>query len=189
MVAVSSVGRGSYRAAVTDGLADARDRFFDRPLEATKTYRTPSQINRGYSPPRSEQLSLSLGVESATRMNDSFEAFDIGAATSDYPHSSGLPEDDYAANVWPHGVGGFQQQTTAWFADALGLAADFYERYTDHSLDVLRMNNYALPPGEVDLDTELMGMGEHTEYGIVTILWAYRIAVSRFWAATAAGTT
>jgi isopenicillin N synthase-like dioxygenase len=38
------------------------------------------------------------------------------------------------------------------------------------------MNNYALPPGEVELDGDLTGMGEHTDYGIVTVLWADRVA-------------
>ena len=38
------------------------------------------------------------------------------------------------------------------------------------------MNNYALPPGEVTLDGDLIGMGEHTDYGLVTVLWADQIA-------------
>jgi isopenicillin N synthase-like dioxygenase len=41
---------------------------------------------------------------------------------------------------------------------------------------VLRMNNYALPPGEVTLDGELTGMGEHTDFGLVTVLWADQVA-------------
>jgi len=41
---------------------------------------------------------------------------------------------------------------------------------------MLRMNNYALPPGEIELDGELVGMGEHTDFGIVTVLWADQIA-------------
>ena len=65
---------------------------------------------------------------------------------------------------------------TTIFADALGLPADYFAAYTDHSLDVLRMNNYALPPGGIELDGDLTGMGEHTDYGIVTVLWADRVA-------------
>lgn len=173
---------------IIDGLKEAMDAFFALDLETKKTYKTPPKINRGYSPPKSESLSLSLGVESANRMNDFFEAFNVGAARSDYPNVD-LPEDDYAENVWPE-VDGFRDKVEAYFAeakrvaetmtdifaDALGLPSDFYDAYTSHSLDVLRMNNYALPPGtNVRLDGDLIGMGEHTDYGIVTVLWADQV--------------
>ncbi len=77
--------------AVIDGLTGAMDAFFGQPLEAKKAYRTPPEINRGYTAPKSESLSLSLGVESASRMNDFFEAFNVGCALSDYPDVPGLP--------------------------------------------------------------------------------------------------
>ena len=175
--------------AITHGLTDAMDAFFALDLEAKKAYRTPPKINRGYSPPKSEPLSLSLGVEQASRMNDFFEAFNVGASAASYPHMAELPQPDYADNVWPT-VDGFQEQVEAYFteagrvarvmtrifADALGLDPEFFASRTDHSLDVLRMNNYALPPGtDVTLDGDLIGMGEHTDYGIVTILWADQV--------------
>jgi isopenicillin N synthase-like dioxygenase len=180
------VGHG-IPTPVTDGLADAMDDFFALELETKKVWRTPPQINRGYSPPKSESLSLSLGVESANRMNDFFEAFNVGAARSDYPGVE-LPADDYADNVWPE-VAGFESRVTAYFVEArrvavtmteifelaLGLEPGFYASHASHSLDVLRMNNYALPPGRIELDGELIGMGEHTDYGIVTVLWADQV--------------
>jgi isopenicillin N synthase-like dioxygenase len=174
---------------VIAGLTDAMDRFFALDLEAKKAYRTPPQINRGYSPPKSESLSLSLGVEQASRMNDFFEAFNVGAGAAQYPDAGELPQPDYADNVWPD-VDGFDTRVQAYFAeaarvartmtrifaDALGLEPDFFARRTGHSLDVMRMNNYALPPGtDVTLDGDLVGMGEHTDYGIVTILWADQV--------------
>ncbi|MFL2001102.1 isopenicillin N synthase family dioxygenase [Microbacterium sp. A1-JK] len=175
--------------AVIDGLTGAIDAFFALDLEEKKRYRTPPQINRGYSPPKSESLSLSLGVESANRMNDFFEAFNVGATQESYPDSPGLPQPDYADNVWP-AVDGFEAGVSMYFAeaarvarvmtrifaDALDLPADFFAARTGHSLDVMRMNNYALPRGtDVTLDGDLVGMGEHTDYGIVTILWADRV--------------
>ena len=172
---------------VTDGLAEAMDSFFALDLDTKKRSITPRGINRGYSPPKAETLSLSLGVESAKRMNDFFEAFNVGAAASDYPHVN-LTGNDYAENVWPE-VDGYREKVERYFAEAgrvartmtdifaeaLGLDPRFFDRFTDHSLDVLRMNNYALPPGTVDLDGDLIGMSEHTDFGMVTVLWADQV--------------
>jgi isopenicillin N synthase-like dioxygenase len=174
---------------VVAGLTGAMDDFFAQDLAAKKLLRTPPEVNRGYAPPKTESLSLSLGVESASRMNDFFEAFNVGATASHYPHATDLPLPDYADNVWPQ-VAGFEGGVSAYFdeaarvartltrvfADALGLEPDFFDRMTTHSLDVMRMNNYALPPGTtVDLDGDLTGMGEHTDFGIVTVLWADQV--------------
>ncbi len=178
-------------AEITDGLAAAIDEFFALDLDTKKGYRTPPGVNRGYAPPKSESLSLSLGVESANRMNDFFEAFNVGLAQSDFPGVE-LDPAHYPENLWPStdDAPAFQRRVQAYFgeagrvarvmtrifADALGLAPDFFEPFTDHSLDVLRMNNYALPEGTtVRLDGDLTGMGEHTDYGIVTILWADQV--------------
>ncbi|WP_433760986.1 isopenicillin N synthase family dioxygenase [Nocardia sp. CA-135398] len=173
---------------VLDDFAAALDSFFDLDPATKQGYRTPPEINRGYSPPKSESLSLSLGVASATRMNDYFEAFNVGIPAAAYPEVE-LPTSDYAENLWPTEVPGFRapveryfahaariaRTLTTIFADALELPPGYFTRFTDHSLDVLRMNNYALPPGTVDLDGELTGMGEHTDYGIVTVLWADQV--------------
>jgi isopenicillin N synthase-like dioxygenase len=171
------------------GLAGAIDDFFALPLETKREYVAPKGINRGYTPPKSESLSLSLGVEAASRMNDFFEAFNTGAAVSDYPGVE-LDPTMYPEDIWPADVPSFQERVEAWeteagrvartlttvFADALGLEPGWFDRVTRHSLDVVRMNNYALPPGRVELDGDLTGMGEHTDYGIVTVLWADQVA-------------
>lgn len=144
---------------VLTGLTEAVDAFFSLPLEEKKRYRVPG-ANRGYSPPNSESLSLSLGIESDTRMNDFFEAFNSGTEARSFPHLD-LSEDDYGINLWPD-LDGFRsgaeaffseaarvaQALTTAFADALGLPEDFFHRLTDHSHDVLRMNNYAFPEGK-----------------------------------------
>lgn len=167
-------------------LGRAIDSFFALPLEEKKRYRAPRGVNRGYSPPKSERLSYSLGVEKAERMNDFFEAFNTGFTAADYPHVADLDPVDYADNIWPdvaHFVGdveGWMRRADAvartmmtLFDDALRLPAGTFAALTDHSLNVLRMNNYALPDGaRVELDGDLIGMGEHTDFGIVTLLWA-----------------
>jgi isopenicillin N synthase-like dioxygenase len=171
---------------VIAGLAGAIDDFFELPIDVKESYRVVG--NRGYSPPKSESLSLSLGVESASRMNDYFEAFNVGVEARSFPALE-LSEDDYGLNVWPREVPAFQaavddyfghaarvaRTLTRIFADALGEQPEFFANLTDHSIDVLRMNNYALPAGTVDLDGDLIGMGEHTDYGFVTVLWADQI--------------
>ncbi|WP_040813013.1 isopenicillin N synthase family dioxygenase [Nocardia concava] len=182
------VGHGVPQA-ILDDFAAALDRFFGLELTVKKQYRVPPPINRGYSPPKSESLSLSLGVESASRMNDFFEAFNIGVAASEHPGLD-LSILDYAENVWPEEIPGFREPVEAYFAEAarvartlatafaraLELPDGYFEPFIDHSQDVLRMNNYALPPGTVDLDGDLTGMGEHTDYGILTVLWADQVA-------------
>ncbi|MFJ9088024.1 isopenicillin N synthase family dioxygenase [Streptomyces sp. NPDC102384] len=174
--------------AVLDGLAGAVDDFFALPSERKNAYRVTG-ANRGYSPPKSESLSLSLGVESASRMNDFFEAFNVGTEARFFPGLD-LSEDDYGRNVWPAELDAFEPRVQAYFAhagrvarvltrafgDALGLEPGHFEALTDHSVDVLRMNNYALPEGTVTLDGDLTGMGEHTDFGLVTVLWADRVA-------------
>jgi isopenicillin N synthase-like dioxygenase len=113
---VQVVGHG-VPDEITAAFVRAMDAFFALDLETKKSYRTPPSVNRGYAPPRSESLSLSLGVESASRMNDFFEAFNVGATAADYPDSPGLPQDDYAENVWPD-VEGFERAVSTYFAQA-----------------------------------------------------------------------
>ena len=184
---VQIVGHG-VPEQVTDGLAAAMDAFFGQQLEVKKQYVRPVRENRGYNPPKSESLSYSLGIDPVSRMNDFFEAFNIGASAADYP-DAGLSPEDYAASVWPEEPAGFREQVETYFAearrvaralteavaDALGVERAFIEGITDHSLDVLRMNNYALPPGDIELGAELTGMGEHTDFGLLTVLWADQV--------------
>ncbi|KZM70079.1 isopenicillin N synthase family dioxygenase [Nocardia terpenica] len=172
---------------VLAGLAAAMDEFFRRPAEFKNGYRVTG-ANRGYSPPRSESLSLSLGIESGERMNDYFEAFNIGVEARSFTDLT-LSEADYGINVWPE-LAGFEAAVQAYFAQAarvartlttifaaaLGVAPDFFDRLTDHSNDVLRMINYALPEGTRVETGEMIGMGEHSDFGLVTVLWADRVA-------------
>ncbi len=175
---------------IIDGLAAAIDTLFALPAETKAEYRAPRpSINRGYSPPAAERLSYSLGIDSPA---DMFEAFNIGTSTGDFPEFGPaiLDPEIYADNIWPDSAltPGFEPKATAWFeqagnlartitsilAEALGLPEGFFDAYDDHSIDVLRMVNYALPEG-VQLEPDQLGMGAHTDYGIVTVLWADQV--------------
>jgi isopenicillin N synthase-like dioxygenase len=164
----------------------ATDAFFALGARAKAGYRCPPGINRGYTPPRAESLANSLGLASAA---DLFEAMNVGTSAADFPGLD-LPADVYAPNVYPGAeVPGFEAAVTDWFRAAgqvartmvrifgmaLGGREDYFERFTDHSIDVLRMNNYRLPDPGVALEKDQLGMGAHTDYGIVTVLWADRV--------------
>lgn len=168
-----------------DGLIAAIDGFFHLPIEYKREYSAPrSSVNRGYTAPRAERLSYSLGVASAA---DLFEAFNIGSTASQFPELD-LDTEIYAENIWPDQPPLFESHMSLWFqragalartmtsifAMALGLSDDYFAAFTDHSIDVLRVNNYRVPDDHV-VEPDQFGMGAHTDYGIVTVLWADRV--------------
>jgi isopenicillin N synthase-like dioxygenase len=183
---IQVIGHG-VSSDVIAGLADAMDAFFEQDLDSKKLWVRPAAENRGYSPPKSESLSYSLGLDPVSRMNDFFEAFNVGASVADYGGHLPLAE-HYAANTWPD-LPGFEAAVSAYFAeasrvartlqdafaDALAVPPAVFRDTSDHAINVLRMNNYALPPGEIELGADLTGMGEHTDFGFVTVLWADQV--------------
>jgi isopenicillin N synthase-like dioxygenase len=180
------VGHGIPDDALA-GLMQAIDGYFALPAAEKQRCRAPrAEINRGYSGPQSERLSYSLGVASAA---DLFEAYNVGVPASAFP---GLALDPvhYPENIWPDAPRDFRAQVQTWFTHAGALARElervfelaldlpphYFAAYTDHSLDVMRMNHYAMPPGVSRVEADQMGMGAHTDYGIVTVLWADAVA-------------
>jgi isopenicillin N synthase-like dioxygenase len=178
------IGHGIPESTLSD-FTRATDAFFALDPAAKAKYRCPPGINRGYTPPKAESLANSLGLASAA---DLFEAINVGSSAADFP-GLGLPEDVYAPNAYPGEVPSFETAVTAWFEAAgrvartmvrifgvaLGGSEDYFERFTDHSIDVLRMNNYRLPAPDAKLEKDQLGMGAHTDYGIVTVLWADQV--------------
>jgi isopenicillin N synthase-like dioxygenase len=173
-------------ASTRNEFTRATDAFFALDMETKKRYRCPPGVNRGYTPPKAESLANSLGLASAA---DLFEAINVGASAADYPGLD-LPEDVYAANVYPaREVPEFEAAVSEWFGAAgavartmvrifgvaLGGREDYFADVTGHSIDVLRMNNYRLPHPGTPLEPDQLGMGAHTDYGIVTVLWADRV--------------
>jgi isopenicillin N synthase-like dioxygenase len=175
------VGHG-VPAATLAAFTEATDAFFALDTATKSAYRCPPEVNRGYTPPRSEALANSLGLVSAA---DLFEAFNVGTQTGDFPDLY-LPPEDYPDNVWPREVAAFRSAVGDWFdaaagvartmvrifGHALGLGQSWLTAHTDHSIDTLRMINYRLPSPDAQLEPDQLGMGAHTDYGIVTVLWA-----------------
>jgi isopenicillin N synthase-like dioxygenase len=176
------VGHGVPRRAV-DELTAAMDGFFALPMDEKRRALPPSAaVNRGYTAPRSERLSHSLGLYSA---DDLFEAFNVGAEAGAFPGLDLSPA-DYAENIWPDRPTDFREGIEAWFATARGVARTmtdvfalaldlpegFFAAFTDHSIDTLRVNCYQAPADGRGVEPGQLGMGAHTDYGIVTVLWA-----------------
>ncbi|UFS59032.1 isopenicillin N synthase family dioxygenase [Subtercola endophyticus] len=172
------VGHG-IPPAVVAGLENAIDDFITLPESDKLALRLAPEINRGYSPPRSEALSKSIGIDPAQRTNDNFESFNIGAAASEFAHLA-LPPEHYPENVWPGHPVAFRGQVADYYreaqrvagilmrviADALGVAPSFFDAFDAAAVDMLRLNVYPEASG---------GMGAHTDFGFVTVLWADRM--------------
>jgi len=178
---MSVVGHG-VAPAVVDAMLAATDAFFGLPLDEKLRYRPPGpDINRGYAARGTESLTYSLGVDG--KPPDLFEAFNIGpdAAPPGYRHRS-----EFAPNIWPDhpahlrsallayfdAVAALAHRLTTSFARALGLPDGFFAAATDHSTDTLRVNHYERAAGEPPPLDGQQRMGAHTDYGIVTVLYA-----------------
>ncbi len=168
----------------------ASDTFFALPQEEKLRWKSPSpNINRGYAAKGTEGLSYSIGVDSPP---DLFEAFNIGPDDID-PDSPEAATPFFAANIWPYGsahdtsnlrpalveyfdeVRKLAHRLTALFAAALHLEPGYFETFTTHSTDTLRVNHYERRSTESNPTSGQFGMGAHTDYGIVTVLYADQV--------------
>jgi isopenicillin N synthase-like dioxygenase len=172
--------------AVIAAMLSAADGFFTLPEEEKKTYLPSSpDINRGYAAKATEALSLSLGVPTHP---DLFEAFNVGPERwwGDSADPEVLRKAMFADNTWPTHPAGFRPAVSRYFEEAAGQAAvlleifavaldlprDFFTQYTGYSTDTMRINYFQRSPGQ---DAPLEGqqrMGAHTDYGMVTVLYA-----------------
>lgn len=179
------VGHG-IDATVLDDMLASTATFFDLPIEAKRRCAPPRpEVNRGYAARGQEGLAYSVGVE---RPADLFEAFNIGPDHVDVTDPAVAAERDrlFADNIWPEGLPELRRALVAYmtaarsvadtlldiFAVALDLPDGYFRRYTTHSTDTLRVNHYQTAPGDPDPAPGQVGMGEHTDYGIVTVLYA-----------------
>jgi isopenicillin N synthase-like dioxygenase len=172
--------------AVIEAMLSAADGFFALPESEKRAYLPPSaEINRGYAAEATEALSLSLGMPTPP---DLFEAFNVGPER--WPGGDRDPAVQqkamFAANVWPERPAGFRSAVTAYFeaaaaqaavlleifAVALGLDRDFFIQYTTYSTDTMRINYFQRSPGQDEPLDGQQRMGAHTDYGIVTVLYA-----------------
>jgi isopenicillin N synthase-like dioxygenase len=166
----------------------ATDAFFALPLDA-KQAAVPHDltVNRGYAASGTEALSYSIGDEAPP---DLFEAFNIGedAVDDTDPFYASERHRMFAANIWPDEPAALRPALVAYFAEArrvaltltdvfavaLGLPERWFRPFVERSTTTLRTINYERRAGEGDPLPDQQRMGAHTDYGVVTVLWADR---------------
>ncbi|HEY8517021.1 MAG TPA: 2-oxoglutarate and iron-dependent oxygenase domain-containing protein [Candidatus Binatia bacterium] len=169
------VGHG-VDATLQDELVDASRRFFALPVERKLeiAMERGGRAWRGYFP---------VGAELTSGRPDAKEGIYFGSELSaDHPLvKAGTPL--HGANLWPSDVPELRRTVLAYMSAltelghallrgiALSLELDeayFDERYTHDPLILFRIFNYpALPADQRDAQ---WGVGEHTDYGLLTIL-------------------
>ena len=165
---------------------DVADEFFALPEDEKRQYEPPSrEINRGYSGRKTESLSYSTGV---VRPPDLAEAFIVGndRVVEGDPYFEAERHRSFAPNMWPSHPARMRDVLWAYYlaidalshemcdiaAMALGLDHDFFARRIDKAIATLRCNWYRRDADEVTLPEGQMGLGAHTDYGILTIVMA-----------------
>lgn len=162
------------------------DAFFALPLERKLAVVPPdASINRGYAAIGTEALSYSIGDAAPP---DLFEAFNIGedVVDRDDPFYRDEPFGFFAPNIWPQAPAGLRPALVAYFAEArrvalaltdvfavaLGLPAGWFRPFVERSTTTMRTINYERRAHEPDPLPDQQRMGAHTDYGVVTVLWA-----------------
>ena len=173
-----------------DAMIAASSDFFALPVEV-KQRCTPEDpaINRGYAARGTEALSYSIGRDTPP---DLFEAFNIGEDEVDYsdPFFAAQQRGAFAPNIWPSAPVDFRSALvdyfrsarqlaltlTEVFAVALGLPVGWFTRNVDRSTTTMRTIRYERRAGDRDPLPGQQRMGAHTDYGIVTVLYAEAVA-------------
>lgn len=173
-----------------DEMVAASSEFFALPIEV-KQRCTPADpsINRGYAARGTEALSYSIGRGAPP---DLFEAFNLGEDDVDYsdPFYAAQQRGAFAPNIWPPQPAGFRPALvdyfqsarqlaltlTEVFAVALGLPAGWFFPFVDRSTTTMRAIRYERHAGDDDPLPGQQRMGAHTDYGIVTVLYADPVA-------------
>lgn len=138
-----------------EALLAASTSFFalPQPQKLASSPPTPA-LNRGYSPPSSESLALSLSASNPSPP-DTFEAFTVGQEPVDYADPFYAAERNcfFAPNIWPTTPATLRPATNAYFTHARAVAllvtqimgealgTDF-SPITDRSTTTMRVINY-----------------------------------------------
>lgn len=158
--------------------------FFDLPVEQKMQWKNPSgSISRGYVP---------FGGESNGRTTDgaappdakeqiAFGRFEVSdeerraahARTAFEPNILPMQPDGFATTVHSYyrAMEGLAGRMLGVFAAALDQRSDFFADKFDHHTSVMRVLNYP-DPTEMRIAPGQLRSGEHTDFGILTLLLA-----------------
>ena len=144
-------------------------------------------INRGYAASGTEALSYSIGDAAPP---DLFEAFNMGEDEVDEadPFYAAERHRMFAPNIWPASGPALRPALVAYFAEARrvaleltdvfavasGLSEGWFRPFVSRSTTTMRTINYERRHDEPDPLPGQQRMGAHTDYGVVTVLWADR---------------
>jgi len=161
-------------ASLVDRVLENSKRFFALPAaEKQRLHIKNSPFHRGY---------IGIGDEGLTKSGDFKEAFDMALdlPLSDPDVQAGKPF--HGPNVYPPSPADFEPCMRAYyaamldlagqlcraFALGLGQAEDFFAGKIDKPLAQLRVLHY--PPQSGEITGEWIGIAEHSDYGLVSIL-------------------
>lgn len=166
---------------VVDRMTDACGQFFDSPLDSKLAIRSTAKgSQRGYVPFGDSALAYTFGASSPPDLKESFAMGPLDPPPRALASSTAF----YAPNVWPAGRAEFRDAVSAFyramegltlellrvFAAALSLPMDFFDARFDGHNSTLRAFNY--PAQQVAPLPGQLRAGEHTDYGILTLLLA-----------------
>ncbi len=172
------VGHG-VDPAVEERMWRTMQRFFVLPEKEKEALRAPGEPY-GYIPLNAESLSRSLGTSAPGDVKESINIGPMQPPT----HQISDPDEEliYTPNRWPAALPEMKQVCADYyremtilaerilrlFALALDLPADYFDPMIDHAPSALRAINYP----EIDRPLALgqIRAGEHTDYGLLTIL-------------------
>jgi len=156
--------------------------FFDLPDDAKLRFRPPQgTFLRGYTPPETNTLSRSRGIETPPDMRS---LFSMGRPEADGSQYADIPEARpfYQPNLWPEHPAGLRPVFTAYFREmerlaaeimrafavGLGLPFAFFDNKIDNHFAALHALHYGArtePPAPGQLRA-----GAHSDFGSLTIL-------------------
>jgi len=182
----SIVGHGVPQELI-DRLMAVTAAFFALPAEEkARSVSATRHPNRGYQPMGNESLNRTYGGADGAAPPDLFEAFTIGPVgrPDDEYHRSHAAGRYFEPNDWPEApveleavwteyylaLEGVADLVMSVFATALGLPADHFVPSTDRHITALRSLHY--PPTDVAPLPGQMRIGEHTDFGSITVLLA-----------------